>query len=120
MGHALQYAKHLRTSVIEPVILGDSTAVLDIPPTGKGDPRPVKYIYSHLLGMKLFPYRDPITGNITKVTTEDGDSFTEEDLTAFRAVRDAFGIEEMVKVIQEKKTVPLEDSQPKTINTDGK
>jgi hypothetical protein len=61
------------------------------------------YIYSRLLNMNIYPVRDPETGRITKVETEAGDVWTEQDINALRAIRDTFGIEEMVKVIREER-----------------
>lgn len=107
MGHALQYAKHLKKTVCEAIVLDNEQ-----PKTA--DAAATHYIYSHLLGMKMYPHRDPITGRISKVVTEHGDTFTEEDLTAFRAVRDAFGIAEMFKVVRAKIDGPENVPQPNT------
>lgn len=54
---------------------------------------PLETIYSRLLGMNLYPRRDPDTGKITAIKTEDGDILTLADIEAFRLVEKAFGIE---------------------------
>jgi hypothetical protein len=46
----------------------------------------VKAIYSRKLGKNLYPYRDPKTGRVSAVMTEDGDILREADIEAFRLI----------------------------------
>lgn len=55
-------------------------------------------IYSRKLKKKLSPYRDPKTGRISAVVTEDGDILTEADIEAFRLIEQYFGIESIEKI----------------------
>lgn len=117
MGYALQIARGIQKAVKEPAVF-----IAD-PVKNPGESEALKtgvYIYSHLLGMKIYPIKDPITGRITKVVTEDGLTFTEEDIVAFRAIRDAFGIEEMIRVVREKKNNQPKNTQQKETDTDRK
>jgi hypothetical protein len=123
MGHALQVARHFQKSVIEPPEIEtaqiDSTGGAVAQSGSEALKHDGAYIYSHLLGMKVYPYKDPETGKITKVVTEDGATFTEADLSALRVIRDTFGIEEMVRVLKPKISAPLNTCQQKTTSPDG-
>jgi hypothetical protein len=55
-------------------------------------------IYSRLLGMNLYPSRDPFSGNIVSIRTEDGDSLTLADIEAFRLIEKTFGIETIERI----------------------
>ena len=57
------------------------------------DPEGATVIYSEKLKQKLYPYRDPETGIITAITTEDGACLLREDIGALKIINDVFGID---------------------------
>jgi hypothetical protein len=60
-------------------------------------------IYSRALGMNLYPCRDPFSGKIVSVRTEEGDSLTLADIDAFRYIEKTFGIESIERIPGRKK-----------------
>ena len=64
----------------------------------RADPEAAKVIYSKKMKQNVYPYRDPDTGEITAITTEDGGVLTREDIRALKIINDVFGIKDIQRI----------------------